>query len=773
MLFPSPPAAKAVTVNDEHWLTPRRFIALLAVLTLASFPQVFLGYQTFVYRDFGLFSYPIAHHFRECFWRGELPLWNPLNNCGAPFLAQWNTQVLYPPALFYLLLPLSWSLAVFCLLHLFWGGLGMFFLARHWTQNHLAAAFAGIVFAFNGITLSSVGWPSIIVGLGWMPWVVWLTGRAGLEGGRMLVLAALAGSMQMLSGGTEVTLLTWGWLGASTLLEGIRRNGQRMKLFWRTGLVVALISGLSAAQLLPFFDLLDSSRHQESIAGALWPLPASGWVNFFVPLFHCHSYQGVFMQDGQSWINSYYAGVATLVLALGALWWVSTLRRSTATADGRRGRVWLLAALAGFCLVLALGGATPVYGWLSRQVSVIGMMRFPIKFVILPSFVLPLLAAYGLAEPGPEAGNKPARRRRTLGLVWLAVMALILGILWWHWRSQPAGDDRTVILWNGLARAVFFTAILGVWWLVKRTSASAPRRLWQLLLLLLVWLDLFLQAPRPQTVNRSIYQPGLSRTLPAPHWGEGRAMVPLDTSFAFGHLFLTNVTADYIGRRFMLACDCNLLDDIPNCNGFFPLYLSRYAALFYNYYNDNSSGSLLDFIGVSETLTVLTNRCEWTARSTGMPLLTGGQKPVFTDDLTAVQMFTNADFNPRRDVCLPVEAKPFITASNPVAVKISPPKFSAGQIEADVDAPGPALLVAAQMYYHPWHAYVDGRPARLWPANYGFQAFEIPAGARHVKLVYEDRQFCLGAIISLTTLAGCLIFSLRPRPRQGPDAENQ
>src|SRR6185312_11074050 len=131
----------------------RRFAAFLAVFVLASWPQVFFGLQTFVFRDFGYYGYPIAFHLRESFWHGEIPLWNPLSYCGSPFLAQWNTQVLYPLNLFYVLLPLSWSLAVFCLLHLYLGGFGMFFLARRWTGNSLAAAVAGIAFAFSGLTL--------------------------------------------------------------------------------------------------------------------------------------------------------------------------------------------------------------------------------------------------------------------------------------------------------------------------------------------------------------------------------------------------------------------------------------------------------------------------------------------------------------------------------------------------------------------------------------------------------------------------------------------
>ena len=90
-----------------NWFTPLHFGTLLALLVFASFPQVILGLETFVVRDYGFFAYPLAHFQRECFWRGEIPFWNPYNNCGVPFLAQWNTMPLYPPSLIYLLLPLD------------------------------------------------------------------------------------------------------------------------------------------------------------------------------------------------------------------------------------------------------------------------------------------------------------------------------------------------------------------------------------------------------------------------------------------------------------------------------------------------------------------------------------------------------------------------------------------------------------------------------------------------------------------------------------------
>src|SRR5947207_11814157 len=89
-----------------EWLTPGRFAFILAACIFAAYPEVVLGVRTFFFRDFGFFGYPLAFHHRESIWHGEIPLWNPLNNCGLPFLSQWNSMALYPGSLLYLVLPL-------------------------------------------------------------------------------------------------------------------------------------------------------------------------------------------------------------------------------------------------------------------------------------------------------------------------------------------------------------------------------------------------------------------------------------------------------------------------------------------------------------------------------------------------------------------------------------------------------------------------------------------------------------------------------------------
>jgi hypothetical protein len=742
--------------NDGSWITARRFAAFLAVLVLVSWPGIFLGSQMFVFRDFGFFSAPIAWHLRESFWRMDFPLWNPLNNCGLPFLAEWNTQVLYPPALFYVLLPFPWSFGVFCLLHLFLGGLGMFFLVRNWTQSSFGAALAGVVYAFCGLMMGSLLWPSIIVALGWMPWVVWLTRRAWHEGGKTLVPAAIVGAFQMLSGGVEIVLLTWCLLGAIAMLDFVScrrgRHGSMNDSARSTGgdggarrpyqisagqialrfcVVVFLVAGLSAAQLLPFYDLLRHSERAGNYFAADSPMPPTGWVNFLVPLFRDEFAQGIFFQNGQYWILSYYTGVITVALAALALW----RRRST--------EVWLIAILTAFCLMLAVGNATPVYTWLSAHVGIVGLIRFPAKFVILPAFALPLLAAYALAG---ITGNQKVRNWSQWPILWIATVGLIVLCLVWAAR-EPSLNLSHIVLLNGVVRLGFFTAIILGLFVLERGIPLKIRRWVQVLVLVLVWLDVDRHAPQPSLVNPAIYRSDMPRVAAPPQFGSGRAAIPPDVLQTLTFAAHQDATQNFLTDRFALFSDCNLLEDIPKCDGFFPVNLRENILP-----GETLTEPMQDFLGVSQTLAIEASVLKWIQRQTSMPLLTGGQKPLFAVDAETLTLLADTNFNPRAEVYLPLEVRDAVTVSNTSVVSVGPVEYSPEKITAKVTASALAMLVAAQSYYHPWHAYVDGKAVPLWRANYAFQALQIPAGEHDVKLVYVDWNFRIGLAISLVTL---------------------
>jgi uncharacterized membrane protein YfhO len=75
------------------------------------------------------------------------------------------------------------------------------------------------------------------------------------------------------------------------------------------------------------------------------------------------------------------------------------------------------------------------------------------------------------------------------------------------------------------------------------------------------------------------------------------------------------------------------------------------------------------------------------------------------------------------------------------------------------------LVVIAQAFYHNWRASVADRPTPLLRANHAFQALQVPAGRQQVTLVYEDRAFYCGAVISLVSAVACVVIWLRGRKR--------
>ncbi len=89
-----------------------------------------------------------------------------------------------------------------------------------------------------------------------------------------------------------------------------------------------------------------------------------------------------------------------------------------------------------------------------------------------------------------------------------------------------------------------------------------------------------------------------------------------------------------------------------------------------------------------------------------------------------------------------------------------PVRLSAQRLEFETEATAQAMVTVAQTFYHPWRAYVDGRETPLWPANYAFQALEVPAGRHRVSVVYEDKAFLLGAVLSAVCLLGCGLLLL-------------
>ena len=309
-----------------------------------------------------------------------------------------------------------------------------------------------------------------------MPWVVLAAELAWREGEQKIVLAAIAGAMQMLAGGPEIIFLTWLFVLALWLQQFfIGRDASsppRAGMLWRFPLYRAGHFAL-AAQLLPFLDLVAHSQRDTGYADMRWSMPGCGWANFLVPMaFGSTNTEGIFFQHGQYWTSSYYLGIGTLWLALLAFWARQDPASQASAAAG-------LTALAG--LLFALGENTPVLPALRKLIPQLSLITYPIKYVAVIVFVAPLLAAFALAN-----FQKIQKRLLPLGA---ALFALLAAVVIWTQLAPPPGDDKLAALSNGFSRAAFLILIGVIFFALTREAKSKLLQAAPLLLILIAWAD--------------------------------------------------------------------------------------------------------------------------------------------------------------------------------------------------------------------------------------------------------------------------------------------
>jgi len=139
---------------------------------------------------------------------GAVPLWNPYQGAGVPFLATLQPGALYPSRLLLLVLSPVAAMAVSAYAHMLLALGGTYLLCRRLGTSRAAAALAGIVFV-TAVILPWLHTVSLSEPSAWLPAIA-LGVVAVLDGGGwgwVLFLGA-AGAMPVLAGGYQPTLYT-------------------------------------------------------------------------------------------------------------------------------------------------------------------------------------------------------------------------------------------------------------------------------------------------------------------------------------------------------------------------------------------------------------------------------------------------------------------------------------------------------------------------------------------------------------------------------------
>ena len=342
--------------------------------------------------------------------QGILPLWNPLNGMGAPFMANYQLALFYPPTwLGYIFSAiggtpaLAWWQTLLIPLHLAWAGLGMILLSRRLGFNVLAQTISGLCFALSGYFVARAGFYSMIWAGAWLPWIIWSASEISMpvketetkQNGISVVLVICL-TFQLLSGHAQLTwytiLLTVLWVFVGGWVNhGWRGAVRSLWVLFYHGLIAV---GISAIQLIPTAEYLISSQRSTAVDFELG-LTYSFWpwrlLTLLAPNIFGNPGTANYWGYASFWEDAVYLGILPLALGLATLFKIGR----KGNADPRQPLIRLAwgTALIGF--LFALGSNTPIFPFLYAHLPTFSLFNAPARWMIWFVFMFSLLAGIG------------------------------------------------------------------------------------------------------------------------------------------------------------------------------------------------------------------------------------------------------------------------------------------------------------------------------------------------------------------------------------------
>lgn len=701
-----------------------------ASITKGDFSGQFVAFAAYQYQRFSL---------------GEIPLWNPYNNGGLPFIGDTQAAVFYPPRLIAIALS-NWAggysyhaLELEMMAHVLLGSLLMYAFARRVTQNSpgsVPAAFiAALIFSYGGFMGS---YPPLQVALLeatiWMPLALLGIHRSTEESPfriQWLALSGLAFGLSWMAGHPQTSFFQTYLLLAYLGFRVIEKQLKWQSFIGGAALFGIIGGGLAAIQLLPGFEYLTHTAR----AGMGFDSKGNGFplqdiVQLVIP--------GVV-----SLWSPLYVGLIGLVLAGLALW-----RRVA------HSRFWAGSALLAFGL--SLGAHTPVFAALYNLIPGLRFFRGQERAAYIVSFSLAVLASLGTAhlisweKPKEyQAISKVRRALRWLGILSAAGFGIVL-IAW-------AGDTDTYSAVLQTSAFVMLTAI-GTALALSYLLETPTKPLAWIVLGAVLTVDLFtLSMDRPS--NYDSVQPEQQLSFQPPPLIQA-ALEDTDIPFRVdGYRALH----DNYGSLYQLA----------DMRGISPLFLEGPFSLI--------EPELINPVAW-ELFAVRYVYTDWQEMPVASEIMISGQdrygtvnlhrltnpRPfahlvyrveVVSSDQAARSRVKDTSFDIRNTVILEQPANiPIDSAPADQTAHIT--RFAPEYFTVAVETSENAILSVAFPFYPGWSANMDGKNVPILRAYGALSAVEIPAGTHMITFQYNPLSYRIGMWISILAWGGLGIYAL-------------
>ena len=797
------------------WVRSGDFLAALTLFfsSLLFFSDLLGGRYLLAERDLGPYFIPPRFFWVESIRRGDFPLWNPYQFSGHPFSANPQHGLLYPLNSLFLLLPFDLSFNAIIVLHFFLGGLFTYLFVRDLGVRPAGSLIAGLTFMLSGYLLSVHSLLSCLLSVVWTPLMMMFFRRAiARPGFKNEALTALFVTLSFLGGGIEIVYGNFFVLFFMTLFPiSIQQKDGEWRRIWQGMRSLLLVSFvfllLSAIQLIPFLELFLHSIRGRGIPyleATTWSFAPKDILLFFLPDAYGYFLDMKKYWVSQCWFKTLYTGGLPFILSLvfflaphASLCLPGERDRVRGFGQGRK----FFFSVMFFSLFLSLGLYNPLYPFVFKYVPFFNGIRYPVKFLYL--FILLLSMTAGLGFERLTEFSKRNENGRLKNLLMMASLVSGLFLLFSIVGHQgiedflklkgidaPDFNHLSVNLYH-VKRFLFYIALFS---LLLRVGYEVGWKTWiKALLIFFLIADLF--------GNMGFY--GKEKT--ADYFRKTKIAEILSSDKGAFRTFSTEKTIsmdtpvviastsylDHLRERHVPSM--NLLSLLHDIWGIDVIRLKRvddlYRAL--THAPSISTTKLVDLYGAKYVISVtpIEKDPRFELIYSRLEGLQGKKKELLKQNTVKLYKnrralprgwlvnefkvmepsaillrMTTKDFHPEKEVFLEEEPRwpsrePGQSyGKSPQSEKVDLISESNNRLQLHVSARKRCLLVLSDTHFPGWKAYVDGKEAKIYRANYTFRAVPMSPGTHAVEFVYDPLSFKLGAFITFLAAIGCLVL---------------
>ncbi len=718
------------------------YILFLAVPLLILYFKVLIG-KTYLWDDALYLWYPYRHFAASSLSNGIFPLWNPYLLGGAPFQADVQSAIIYPFNLF--LTPFihngllsSRMLQIVTILHVYLGGVFMFFFMKKLLNHKFSAFFCSLIYIMLPQIVYRSVQPIVLESMIWLP-LIFLIAVHLVEKRCWLfsVLGGVIAALNLFTGFPHfafinfslVSLYIFSYVIKDFFVRKDFKSGSLLIL--QSATIFAIGTALFAVQLLPTIEFTEiATRAAEwnynlATDVSFHPLRL---INIFIPKFFGNVSPlvndfWIRMPYYSSWEMAIYFGMLPLVFAVYAL-----LRN-------RSFHIKFFAIAALLSLWFALGKYGFAY-YLVYLTPVFRKFRCPARFIYLFNFSMIVLAGYGIKDMATNRVEKKMVKKITIVLLVFAfiIFLFVIGIFKGILNNYKSFDIARKYSFISLA-IILVTALIFFKFENFKRIKYMP-----ILLSLLLFLDLFLAC-------FGVFE-GPSR--PEQYFAKNDAVRFF--SQESGDFYRVNTRIKNMGLVFPRNIGC--VQRFYTLQGLMPLRLLDYTSMktnlnqdiFYDLYNVKYS------LGIKNGSPFFFENTDYLPRARIYY-----NYLVLKDKEKVFELLNNGEFDYRNTIVLknnPSLAKAPVPGEGFVRIA----EYKENSIILETKSEQSGILFLSEHYYPGWKAYIDNKEEEIIKAFEAFRAIVVPAGVHEVKFIFKPDSFIRGRNISIVTLIFTIII---------------